>query len=179
MENWFPAIISRRLLSTLRTTLAHTPIIPELWLLLWTDATVFTRFDFVYFFIRCVYVFAYAFLRLKSKKIRNSITALHRMTGTYFGFFFKVILANYGDLLKRSLYSTVRRISMYTGRSEELPGAQNNCMSRQQEGLHDCRPRALIGCLQEFLLWQTNWPTSPWCFINTGKCHWADNQPAL
>lgn len=73
-------------------------------------------------------------------KRRNSIAALHRVTRppashkTHALGFFKVISAKYGDLLKRSHYGAGIRIRFYTSRArEELPGAQNNCVSRQQE----------------------------------------------
>lgn len=56
MENWFPAIISCRLLSTLGTTLAYTPIIPALTAPLntWTP---FNPFWFCLFSSYVVFIF--------------------------------------------------------------------------------------------------------------------------
>lgn len=72
-------------------------------------------------------------------KRRNSITALHQISRTPAFhkdtcFRFSAISANYGDLLKCSHNSAGLRIRFYTSRAgEELPGAQNNYVSRQQE----------------------------------------------
>ena len=95
-------------------------------------------------------------------------------------FFSHFTMDIYGHLLKHSDNSTRLRIRFNIGRARSCQGLRITVWAINRKSvLHDYRPRALIGCLQEFLLWQTNWPTTPWCVINTGKCHWADNQPAL
>jgi len=67
MEHWFPAIIGCRLLSTLPRFGLHSN---HPWALTPLNRwTMLTPFDFVYFLIWFVYLFAYTFQRLKSRTL--------------------------------------------------------------------------------------------------------------